>query len=181
MPPSKPAKPDPKLIAALFERFEADKPDPRTELDFINPFTLVVAVALSAQTTDKAVNKATEPLFRLADNPQAMLDLGEERLMRMIGSIGLYRNKAKNVMAMCRILLDRYGGEVPLNREALLTLPGVGNKTASVVLNELNIEPAIAVDTHVFRVSHRLGLVDAAANTPDKVEQQLMQVIPKSG
>ncbi len=172
-------KPDPKLIQALFERFEADKPDPKTELDFINPFTLVVAVALSAQTTDKAVNKATEPLFRIADTPQAMLDLGEDRLMGMISSIGLYRNKARNVMAMCRILIDRYGGQVPLNREALIELPGVGNKTASVVLNELNVEPAIAVDTHVFRVSHRLGLVDASATTPDKVEKQLMAVIPK--
>ncbi|MEI9905087.1 MAG: endonuclease III [Asticcacaulis sp.] len=170
--------PDPQLIQALFERFEEDKPAPRTELDFINPFTLLVAVALSAQTTDKAVNKATEPLFKLADNPQAMLDIGEERLMQMIGSIGLYRNKARNVMALCRILLEQYGGEVPLNREALVSLPGVGNKTASVVLNELNIAPAIAVDTHVFRVSHRLGLVDASANTPDKVEKQLMAVIP---
>ncbi len=138
-----------------------------------------MAVALSAQTTDVAVNKATAPLFKLASDPVAMLALGEERLMRMIASIGLYRNKAKNVMAMCRILLDQYGGEVPLNRAALLGLPGVGNKTASVVLNELDIEPAIAVDTHVFRVSHRLGIVDAAANTPDKVEAQLMAVIPK--
>ena len=172
-------KPDPKLITALFERFEADKPDPRTELDFVNPFTLVVAVALSAQTTDKAVNKATAPLFKLADNPQAMLDIGEDRLMQMISSIGLYRNKAKNVMAMCRILLDRYGGSVPMTREDLTSLPGVGNKTASVVLNELGIAPAIAVDTHVFRVSHRLGLVDASATTPDKVEKQLMAVIPK--
>ncbi|HVZ29987.1 MAG TPA: endonuclease III [Asticcacaulis sp.] len=176
--PSK-AKPNPALIKALFERFEADKPDPRTELDFINPFTLVVAVALSAQTTDKAVNKATEPLFRIAANPRDMLALGEARLMKMISSIGLYRNKAKNVMKLCEILLSDYDGEVPLNRTDLMKLPGVGNKTASVVLNELDIEPAIAVDTHVFRVSHRLGLVDAAANTPDKVEQQLMKIIPK--
>ncbi len=115
----------------------------------------------------------------IADNPRAMLDLGEDRLMAMISSIGLYRNKARNVMALCRILLDKYGGQVPLNRAALIELPGVGNKTASVVLNELNIEPAIAVDTHVFRVSHRLGLADASATTPDKVEKQLMQVIPQ--
>ncbi|MBW8881481.1 MAG: endonuclease III, partial [Asticcacaulis sp.] len=112
-------------------------------------------------------------------NPADMLALGEQRLMEMIATIGLYRNKAKNVMALCRILLDRYDGQVPLTREGLIELPGVGNKTASVVLNELNIEPAIAVDTHVFRVSHRLGLVDAMANTPDKVEQQLTAVIPK--
>ena len=176
---NKSRKPTAKLIQALFDRFEEDKPDPRTELNFINPFTLVVAVALSAQTTDVAVNKATLPLFRIASNPVDMLAIGEERLMQMISSIGLYRNKAKNVMALCRILLERYGGEVPLDREALLSLPGVGNKTASVVLNELGIEPAIAVDTHVYRVSHRLGLVDAAANTPDKVEAQLMAIIPK--
>ena len=172
-------KPSAKLIKALFDRFEEDKPDPRTELNFTNPFTLVVAVALSAQATDVSVNKATGPLFKLASNPHDMLALGESRLMQMINSIGLYRNKAKNVMEMSRILIERYGGEVPLNREALLSLPGVGNKTASVVLNELNIEPAIAVDTHVYRVSHRLGLVDAAANTPDKVEAQLMALIPK--
>ena len=173
------SRPSPKLIKALFERFEESTPDPKTELNFSNPFTLVVAVALSAQTTDVAVNKATAPLFALASDPVAMLALGEDRLMQMISSIGLFRNKAKNVMAMCRILLDQFGGEVPLDRQALLSLPGVGNKTASVVLNELNIEAAIAVDTHVFRVSHRLGIVDAEANTPDKVEQQLMAVIPK--
>ncbi|BEV10074.1 endonuclease III [Asticcacaulis sp. DW145] len=166
-------------VKKLFERFEADQPDPRTELNFSNPFTLVVAVALSAQTTDVAVNKATGPLFALADTPQAMLDLGEERLMQMISSIGLYRNKAKNVMEMCRILINRFDGQVPLNRSDLLSLPGVGNKTASVVLNELHIEPAIAVDTHVYRVSHRLGLVDDSATTPDKVEAQLMASIPR--
>lgn len=166
-------------VKKLFERFEADQPDPRTELNFSNPFTLVVAVALSAQTTDVAVNKATGPLFALADTPQAMLDLGEERLMQMISSIGLYRNKAKNVMEMCRILINRFNGQVPLNRTDLLSLPGVGNKTASVVLNELDIEPAIAVDTHVYRVSHRLGLVDDSATTPDKVEAQLMASIPR--
>jgi len=168
---------DPRLIKALFERFEADKPDPRTELDFINPFTLVVAVALSAQATDVSVNKATKPLFAIASNPRDMLALGEARLMTMISSIGLYRNKAKNVIRLCEILLETYGGEVPLTREALVSLPGVGNKTASVVLNELDIEPAIAVDTHVFRVSHRLGIADAT--TPDKVEKQLMAIIPK--
>lgn len=173
------SKPKADLIKALFDRFEQDKPDPRTELDFINPYTLVVAVALSAQATDKGVNKATGPLFKIASDPSAMLALGEERLMAMISSIGLYRNKAKNVIAMSRILVDKYAGEVPMTREGLIELPGVGNKTASVVLNELGIEPAIAVDTHVFRVSHRLGLVDAKATTPEKVERELMRVIPK--
>ncbi|CAM3341707.1 endonuclease III [Asticcacaulis taihuensis] len=172
-------KVDPELIRQLFERFEQDKPEPKTELNYSNAFTLVTAVALSAQATDVSVNKATGPLFAIADNPADMLALGEDKLMQMISSIGLYRNKAKNVMAMCRILIDQYGGQVPMNREALVSLPGVGNKTASVVLNEMDIEPAIAVDTHVYRVSHRLGLVDTSANTPDKVEKQLMQVIPK--
>ncbi|MDC7677155.1 endonuclease III [Asticcacaulis machinosus] len=170
-------RPDPRLIEKLFTRFEADKPDPKTELDFINPYTLVVAVALSAQTTDKAVNKATKPLFDLAYNPFDMVALGEEKLSAMIASIGLYRTKAKNVIKLSQILIDSYGGQVPLNRDALMALPGVGRKTASVVLNELNIEPAIAVDTHVYRVSHRLGIADA--NTPDKVEAQLMAIIPQ--
>lgn len=169
--------PDPARVQALFERFEAQSHHPRTELDFKDPYTLVVAVALSAQATDKAVNKATAPLFALADTPQKMLALGEEGLRPMISSIGLYRNKAKNVIALSQILVDRYGGKVPLEREALQSLPGVGRKTASVVLNELDVEPAIAVDTHVFRVSHRLGLANAA--TPEKVEAQLFQIVPK--
>lgn len=169
--------PDPKLVKTLFERFEQDKPDPRTELNFINPFTLVVAVALSAQTTDVAVNKATKPLFAIASNPRDMAALGVERLTPMLSSLNLYRGKAQNVIRMSEILLEKFGGEVPLNREDLVSLPGVGNKTASVVLNELDVEPAIAVDTHVFRVAHRLGLV--RASTPDKVEKQLMALIPK--
>jgi endonuclease III len=170
-------KPDPALIERLFTRFEADKPEPKTELDFTNPYTLVVAVALSAQTTDVAVNKATKAVFAAASTPQAMLELGEERLMKMIASVGLYRNKAKNVIRLSEILIAQFGGQVPLNRKDLISLPGVGQKTASVVLNELDIEPAIAVDTHVFRVSHRLGI--ASGNTPDKVEAELMQVIPQ--
>jgi endonuclease III len=165
------------LISQLFSRFAEDKPDPKTELNFDSPFTLVIAVALSAQTTDVAVNKATEPLFKIASTPQSMIELGQDRLMQMISSIGLYRNKARNVIALCEILIADYGGEVPLEREALMRLPGVGRKTASVVLNELNIEPAIAVDTHVFRVAHRLGIADAP--TPDKVEAQLMSIIPE--
>ncbi|MCS6626238.1 endonuclease III [Roseibacterium beibuensis] len=152
-------------------------PDPKTELNFSSPYTLVVAVALSAQATDVSVNKATDRLFAVADTPQKMLALGEEGLIPFISSIGLYRGKARNVIALSRIVLEQHGGEAPLNRAALQALPGVGRKTASVVLNELGIEPAIAVDTHVFRVSHRLGLANAA--TPDKVEAQLHRVVPE--
>lgn len=171
------SKPASELIDRLFTRFEAASPDPKTELNFVNPFTLVVAVAISAQTTDVAVNKATKPLFEIAYNPFDMVALGEERLMEMISSIGLFRNKAKNVIKLSQILIDQYGGQVPLNREALQALPGVGRKTASVVLNELGIEPSIAVDTHVFRVSHRLGISDAP--NADKTEAQLMAIIPE--
>jgi endonuclease-3 len=163
-------------IAEIFARFEAAESDPRTELDYDSPFTLVVAVALSAQATDVSVNKATAKLFAVADTPQKMLALGEEGLKPFISSIGLFNTKAKNVIALSRILLEQYAGEVPLNREALQALPGVGRKTASVVLNELRIEPAIAVDTHVFRVAHRLGL--ARGKTPDQVEAELMAIVP---
>ena len=137
----------------------------------------MVAVVLSAQATDKSVNKATEPLFKLADTPAKMIALGEARLIEMIRTIGLYRMKAKNVMALSRLLVERYGGEVPLEREALQSLPGVGRKTASVVLNHLQVEAAIAVDTHVFRVSHRLALSEAP--TPDGVERDLMARTPE--
>jgi endonuclease-3 len=182
---AKPKPPTPKRltpaerarIEEIFERLKALDDDPRTELDYDNPFTLVVAVALSAQATDKSVNKATEKLFAVADTPQAMLALGEEKLIPYIASIGLYRTKAKNVIALSRILVEQYGGEVPLNREALQALPGVGRKTASVVLNELRVEPAIAVDTHVFRVSHRLAL--SKGKTPDQVEADLMAIVPE--
>lgn len=164
-------------IDALFARFEAEESDPRTELNYTSPYTLVVAVALSAQATDVSVNKATAKLFAVADTPAAMLALGEEGLKGFISSIGLFNTKAKNVIRMAEILIAEHGGEVPLERRALQALPGVGRKTASVVLNELGIEPAIAVDTHVFRVSHRLGL--ARATTPDKVEAELMTAIPR--
>ncbi|MFC3080528.1 endonuclease III [Phenylobacterium terrae] len=163
-------------IAEIFERFKALSDDPRTELEYRDPFTLVVAVALSAQATDKSVNKATEKLFADAPTPQAMLALGEEGVIPYIASIGLFRTKAKNVVALSRILVEQYGGQVPLTREALQALPGVGRKTASVVLNELGIEPAIAVDTHVFRVAHRLGL--SSGKTPDQVEAELMGKVP---
>jgi endonuclease-3 len=163
-------------IQALFERFEAAESDPRTELTYTSPYTLLAAVALSAQATDVSVNKATARLFAVADTPAKMLDLGEEGIIPYIASIGLFRTKAKNLVAAARILLDQYGGEVPLEREALQALPGVGRKTASVVLNELGVEPAIAVDTHVFRVAHRLRL--ARGKTPDQVEHELMAAIP---
>ena len=164
-------------IAEIFRRFEDQESDPRTELDYASPFELVVAVALSAQATDVSVNKATDKLFKVADTPQKMLALGEEGLKPFISSIGLYNMKAKNVIATSRILIDEYGGEVPLERAKLQALPGVGRKTASVVLNELRIEPAIAVDTHVFRVSHRLGL--STGKVPDKVEADLMAIVPE--
>ena len=169
--------PDPARVAEIYTRLERLAPDPRTELNWRSPFELVSAVALSAQATDVSVNKATERLFAVADTPARMLELGVEGVIPFIASIGLYRNKAKNLIAMSQILVERHGGEVPLTREALEALPGVGRKTASVVLNELRIEPAIAVDTHVYRVSHRLGL--ATATTPDKVEAQLFAVTPE--
>ena len=163
-------------IAEIFDRFAAATPEPRTELRFKSPYTLVVAVALSAQATDVSVNKATDRLYAVADTPAKMTELGEAGLTDYIKSIGLYRTKAKNVIALSHIVLDQHGGEVPLERTALQALPGVGRKTASVVLNELNIEPAIAVDTHVFRVSHRLKL--SKSKTPDAVEQDLMAIVP---
>ena len=164
-------------IETLFERFEAASAHPKTELGYKSPFTLLVAVVLSAQATDKSVNKATQVLYRTHDTPEKIAALGAEGLEPFIKTIGLYRTKAKNVVALSRILIEQHGGKVPLEREALQALPGVGRKTASVVLNELDIEPAIAVDTHVFRVSHRLGL--SKAKTPDKVEAELMGKIPE--
>ncbi len=166
-------------IAEIFARFAAAMPHPRTELAYASPFTLLVAVVLSAQATDVSVNKATKALFAVADTPQAMLDLGVTRLAAYISSIGLYNTKAKNVIALSALLLERHQGQVPLDRQALQALPGVGRKTASVVLNELGIEPSIAVDTHVFRVAHRLKLSEA--KTPDKVEVDLMAITPKDG
>jgi endonuclease III len=177
--PAAPRRPPPAeraRIAEIFRRFCEREPAPKPELDYLNPYTLLVAVALSAQATDKSVNKATAPLFATVRHPADMLALGEEALLDAIKSIGLYRTKAKNVMALSRLLVDGYGGEVPLEREALQALPGVGRKTASVVLNELGAEPAIAVDTHVFRVSHRLKL--SRAPTPDKVEADLLRIVP---
>ncbi|HUZ13185.1 MAG TPA: endonuclease III [Caulobacteraceae bacterium] len=163
-------------IAEIFARFERASPRPRTELDHASPFTLLVAVVLSAQATDRSVNKATQRLFAVADTPAKVLALGEAGLMPYIAAIGLFRTKARNVVALSRILVDAHGGEVPLRRDALQALPGVGRKTASVVLNELGVEPAIAVDTHVFRLAHRLKL--SRGKTPDEVERELMRLTP---
>ncbi|MBK8199521.1 MAG: endonuclease III [Acidobacteria bacterium] len=162
--------------AVLFAALAADRPDPRTELDFVNPFTLVVAVALSAQATDVGVNKATKKLFAVADTPEKMLALGEEGVAAHIKTIGLWRNKAKNVIALSQKIIDDFGGEVPRTRDELTTLPGVGRKTANVVMNEAFGEPTIAVDTHIFRVSNRTGL--APGKTPDQVEAILERITP---
>ncbi|GAB4228966.1 MAG: endonuclease III [Methyloligellaceae bacterium] len=161
----------------MFARFAGANPAPRSELDYVNPFTLLVAVVLSAQATDVGVNKATKALFAVADTPQKMLALGEERLRDYIKTIGLYRNKAKNVIGLSRALVEKHGGEVPRTREELEALPGVGRKTANVVLNVAFGQPAIAVDTHIFRVANRTGL--APGKTPLEVEQILEAVIPE--
>jgi endonuclease-3 len=164
-------------IAAIFDRFAEATAEPRTELAYASPFTLLVAVVLSAQATDVSVNKATAELFQTAATPAAMVALGEAGLIPFIARIGLFRTKARNVVALSRQLIEKHGGEVPLDRAALQALPGVGRKTASVVLNELGAEAAIAVDTHVFRVARRLGL--STGKTPDQVEADLMRIIPK--
>ncbi len=163
-------------VREFYQRLAATRPIPQTELEFINPFTLLVAVVLSAQATDIGVNKATPALFALADSPEKMLTLGEERLVELIRTIGLFRTKAKNVMALSRILAEKYEGEVPRDRAALETLPGVGRKTANVVLNVAFGEPTIAVDTHIFRVGNRTGL--APGKTPLAVELALEACTP---
>lgn len=145
-------------VAELFTRLKAARPEPRSELDHIDPYTLLVAVVLSAQATDVGVNKATGPLFAVADTPQKMVALGEDRLREMIRTIGLYRNKARNVIALSKKLIAEHGGKVPRDRAALEALPGVGRKTANVVLNVAFAMPTIAVDTHIFRVANRTGL-----------------------
>ncbi len=167
-------KPD--EIAEIFSRFSAANPEPRGELNSLNTFTLLVAVVLSAQATDEGVNRATADLFKVADTPQKMVALGEEGLTRYIKTIGLYRNKAKNVIALSRQLIERHGGEVPHDRAALEALPGVGRKTANVVLNTAFGEPTIAVDTHIFRIGNRIGL--APGKTPAEVEAELEKVVP---
>ena len=163
-------------IAIFFDRLAAAIPAPKGELDYINPYTLLVAVVLSAQATDVSVNKATEPLFKVADTPEAMVALGEARLRDYIKTIGLYNSKAKNVIALSKILIAEHGSQVPEERALLETLPGVGRKTANVVLNIAFGQPTIAVDTHLFRVSNRTGLVPG--KTPLAVELGLEKVVP---
>jgi endonuclease-3 len=166
----------PAHVRRIFEHLRAANPDPRSELLYDSPFELLVAVILSAQATDKSVNLATRALFRRAATPQAMQKLGLARLKRHIRTIGLYNTKARNILATCRILLERHHGQVPHERAALEALPGVGRKTANVILNVAFGEPTLAVDTHVFRVANRTGL--ARAKTPRLVEEQLLRVIP---
>jgi len=166
----------PGQIAEMFRRFEKADPAPEGELDYVNPYTLLVAVVLSAQATDSGVNRATGPLFKVADTPQKMVDLGETELTSYIRTIGLYRMKAKNVIGLSKILIEKHDGEVPRDRSALEALPGVGRKTANVVLNIAFGEPTIAVDTHLFRLGNRTGL--APGKTPLEVELKLENAVP---
>jgi endonuclease-3 len=161
----------------IFRRLRERLPNPRSELEYGSAFELLIAVVLSAQATDRSVNLATAKLFPVAHTPQAMLALGESGLIPYIQTIGLFRTKAKNIMALCRMLVDHYGGEVPADHEALMKLPGVGRKTANVVLNVAFGHPTIAVDTHIFRVANRTGL--APGNTPDEVERRLVKFTPE--
>ena len=164
-------------INLMFALLSQNNPDPQTELTFQNPYTLLVAVVLSAQATDVGVNKATKRLFAEADTPEAMVALGLEQIRNHIKTIGLFNTKAKNVLALSEILIDQHGGAVPQDRDALEALPGVGRKTANVVLNEAFGKPTIAVDTHIFRVSNRTGL--APGKTPDAVEKELLRRVPE--
>ena len=161
----------------IFKRLRAKNPHPRSELEHRTPFELLIAVVLSAQATDKSVNAATATLFKKADTPQAFVALGEDGLIPYIKTIGLFRTKAKNIVALSRILVSEHGGEVPADREALMKLPGVGRKTANVVLNVAFGEPTIAVDTHCFRVANRTGL--APGKDPEEVERKLMKFTPE--
>ncbi len=180
--PKKPKKklPRPKLtraqIADIYRHLHSLDPAPRTELNYSNPFTLVVAVALSAQSTDVGVNKATKGLFALADTPQKMVALGEDKVRDMVKTIGLYKTKAKNVIKLSQMLIDDFGSVVPGNRDELIKLPGVGRKTANVVLNEAFGQPTMAVDTHIFRVANRTGM--APGKDPLEVELNLLRVTP---
>lgn len=164
-------------VFEIFKRFQAALPEPEGELHYVNAYTMLVAVVLSAQATDVGVNKATVPLFKIADSPEKMLALGEDRVRDAIKSIGLYRNKAKNVIALSAALIETFGGAVPQTREELETLPGVGRKTANVVLNIAFGQPTIAVDTHLFRFGNRVGL--APGKTPLEVELALEKIVPE--
>ncbi len=163
-------------VHEIFRRFAIQRPEPMGELEHVNAFTLLVAVVLSAQATDVGVNKATRPLFKVADTPEKMLALGEAKLGEYIRTIGLWRNKAKNVIALSEALIRDYGGDVPDDRDELIKLPGVGRKTANVVLNMAFGQPTMAVDTHIFRIGNRLGL--APGKTPEQVEEGLIRIIP---
>ena len=167
----------PQDIEEVFRRFQAANPEPQGELKSVNTFTLLVAVVLSAQATDEGVNRATGPLFAIADTPEKMVDLGEEGVRDYIKTIGLYRAKAKNVVALSKQLIEQHGSKVPDDREALEALPGVGRKTANVVLNIAFGQPTIAVDTHLFRLGNRTGL--APGKTPLDVEKALLKVVPR--
>lgn len=177
---ARPARPrcryTPDEVREIFRRFAIQRPEPKGELEHVNAFTLLVAVVLSAQATDAGVNKATRPLFRVADTPHKMLALGEATVGEYIKTIGLWRNKAKNVIALSEALIRDHGGEVPGDRDELTKLPGVGRKTANVVLNMAFGQPTMAVDTHIFRIGNRIGL--APGKTPEQVEEGLIRVIP---
>ncbi|MEO5805383.1 endonuclease III [Devosia sp.] len=178
MPGSRKVKSLPKAdIEAIFARFEAMDPEPKGELDYVNAYTLLVAVVLSAQATDVSVNKATKALFAAASTPEAMVALGLEQIEADVKTIGLYRTKAKNVLALSQLLIERHDSQVPDNREALEALPGVGRKTANVVLNIFFKQPTIAVDTHLFRVGNRTGMASGA--TPLAVELKLLKAVPE--
>ena len=174
--PLRRAKLAPSAIRTIFERFEAREPEPKGELEHVNAYTLLVAVVLSAQATDVGVNKATRALFEVADSPEKMILLGEDKVREYVKSIGLYKTKAKNVVALSQLLIERHGGYVPEDRDALEKLPGVGRKTANVVMNMAFGYKTMAVDTHVFRVSNRIGL--SKGKDPLAVEDDLMRIIP---
>jgi endonuclease-3 len=167
----------PEKIEKFFSILQNENPHPKSDLDFTSPYTLLVASILSAQSTDKGVNKATPALFKVADTPQKMVELGEENLKEYIKTIGLYNNKAKNIIAMSKALVEEHGGEVPQNRKELEALPGVGRKTANITLNISFGQPVIAVDTHIFRISNRIGLCEG--KTPNKVEEALVKIVPE--
>ena len=163
-------------VISLFERFKSENPVPKTELIATNNYTLLVSVVLSAQATDKSVNKATESLYQKVDTPEKMLELGEEGLIGYIKSIGLYKNKAKNVIALSKILIEKFNSEIPKTREDLMSLPGVGRKTANVILNVVYGEKTMPVDTHLLRISPRIGL--SFGTTPESIEMDLLKIIP---
>lgn len=161
----------------VFSRWQQQNPAPESELEYVNPFTLLVAVVLSAQATDKSVNKATESLFKIVDTPEKMVELGEEKLISYIRTIGLYKNKAKSVIGLSQMLISDFNSQVPGNRDDLMKLPGVGRKTANVVLNVIFNQPTMPVDTHLLRISPKIGL--AEGTTPEQIEKSLLERIPK--